>query len=190
MVQVLALEIDLRAAEMVREPVGEIERRRPADVMLEIAVHLRAEGRVVLRRRVGALQVEDQRHQRLGDEAAAVEAEVPALVRPGAEGIDLLRNVHAGTLAERAARMKARIFSGSFTPGADSTPEETSTPPARVMRSASATLSALSPPESMNGIGRSRFSSRRQSKGLPRPPGRVASRGARASNSRRSTIFV
>ena len=56
--------------------------------------------------------------------------------------------------------MKARISSGSLTPGADSTPEETSTPPARVIRSASATLSAVSPPDTMNGSVRSRSRSR------------------------------
>ena len=56
----------------------------------------------------------------------------------------------------RAARMKARILSGSFTPGALSTPEETSTPGARVMRSASATFSGIRPPDSMNGIVGSR----------------------------------
>ena len=49
------------------------------------------------------------------------------------------------------------------------------------MRSASATLPASSPPESMNGTAGSRLSSSRQSNGLPSPPGRVASRGARAS---------
>src|SRR5215213_3235056 len=72
--------------------------------------------------------------------------------------------------------MKARILWGSFTPGALSTPEETSTPPAFVIASASATLPACSPPDSMKGIGSLRFSSRCQSNGLPRPPGRVATR--------------
>ncbi len=43
----------------------------------------------------------------------------------------------------RAARTKARIFSGSFSPGARSTPEDTSTPGARVIRKASATLPAI-----------------------------------------------
>ena len=47
----------------------------------------------------------------------------------------------------RAARMKSRIMSTSLTPGARSTPEETSTPPARVMRTASATLPAVNPPD-------------------------------------------
>ena len=74
--------------------------------------------------------------------------------------------------------MKARILSGSFSPGARSTPEETSTPGARVMRSASATLPASSPPESMNGTPASRFSSSRQSNALAEParPRRLARR--------------
>ena len=98
------------------------------------------EGRIVLRLGVGLLQLEDQRHQRLGDEAAAIDAEMPALVGAGAEGIGLLDG-HAPlttlfgaaslSAAARAARMKARILSGSFTPGARSTPDETSTPGAR-----------------------------------------------------------
>ena len=70
-VEVLALEIDLRAAEMRGQALGEIERRRPADIMREMAVHLALEGGIGLGRGVGLLQIEDQRHQRLGDEAAA-----------------------------------------------------------------------------------------------------------------------
>ena len=69
------------------------------------------------------------------------------------------RSLSSPAIAARAARTKARILSGSFSPGARSTPEETSTPGARVMRSASATLPASSPPESMNGTLGSRFSS-------------------------------
>ena len=38
---------------------------------------------------VGALQVEDQRHQRLGDEAAAEQAEEALLVGPAAIGVEL-----------------------------------------------------------------------------------------------------
>ena len=199
MVELLALEINLGAATrtaggrlstMRRQPLGEIKRRRPADIVREVAIHLLAERRIGLGVGVGLLQFEDQRHQRLGDKAAAINAEMPALVGPGAEGIRLLDG-HAElatfaarrAAASRAARMKARIISESFSPGARSTPEETSTPPARVIRKASATLPASRPPESMNGMPGSRFSRSCQSNDLPRPPGRVASRGARASNS-------
>src|SRR5262249_51170096 len=137
----------------------------------EVATHLGLERRIVLRGRVGFLQFQDQRHQCLGDEAAAVDTEVAALVGAGAERVGLLLNGHALLMilpassapAARAARTKARILSGSFSPGARSTPEDTSTARARVMRNASATLPASSPPESMKGTPGSRFSSSRQS---------------------------
>ena len=75
---------------MRRQPLGEIERRRPADIVREVAVHLLLECRIGLRLCIGLFEFEDQRHQRLGDEAAAIDAEMPALVRPGAEGIGAL----------------------------------------------------------------------------------------------------
>src|SRR6187551_2292048 len=139
---------------MLCQPLGEIERRRAADIGREMGVHLRVELRIGLGFVVGALQIEDQRHQRLGDKAAAIDTEMPALVGAGAEGVRL-RRVHALTFAiavaasaARAARMKARIFSRSFSPGARSTPEDTSTPGAPVMAIACPTLPASSPPES------------------------------------------
>ena len=90
--------------------------------------------------------------------------------------------------AARAARTKARIFSRSLSPGARSTPDDTSTAGARVMRSASATLPASSPPESMNGTPGSRSLQQRASRtacrarraGSPR-----AARGRRTAASRR-----
>ena len=95
-VEVLALEIDFRAAANASVmPLGEIERRRPADIVREMAVHLALECGIGLGVRIGLLQLEDQRHQRLGDEAAAIDAEMAALVGPGAERIGLLRDVHA-----------------------------------------------------------------------------------------------
>src|SRR6202162_921886 len=158
-----------------------------------MTIHFFLKFRIGLGRRVGLFQIEDQLHQRLGDEAAAIDAEMPALVGAGAERIGLRRG-HALTFASaasaaRAARTKARILSGSFSPGTRSTPEETSTPGARVTRNASATLPASRPPESMKARPRSRFSRRCQSKDLPSPPGRVASRGARASNRMRSATL-
>ena len=87
MVQLVALEVDLRTAAMRGEPLGEIERARPSDIMREVAVHLGLERRIGLGRGVGLLQGEDQRHQRLGDEAAAEDAEPAALVGAGAERV-------------------------------------------------------------------------------------------------------
>src|SRR4029077_20596155 len=114
----------------------------PPDIIREMPVHFLLEFRIGLGRRIGLFQIEDQRHQRLGDKAAAIDAEMAALVGAGAERIGLGQG-HALTFAAsaasaaRAARMKALILSGSFSPGARSTPEETSTPGARVMCSAS-----------------------------------------------------
>src|SRR5262249_38167497 len=164
----------------------------------KIAVHVLLECRVLLRRRIRPFKLEDDRHQCLGDEAAAIIAEMSAVVGTGAERIGLALDSHEplATLrslalaALRAARTKARILSGSFSPGARSTPEETSTPGAEVMRSASATLLASRPPESRNGTPGSMPFRSLQSKLLPRPPGRVAVRGARASNKRRSTTLA
>src|SRR5262249_41474953 len=137
-----------------------------------MAIHFLLEFWVGLRLRVSFLQVEDQWHQRLGDKTAAVNAKAPALVGAITECIGLLHGhatspyvtertievspswsggLESSASAARAARMKARILSESFSPGTRSTPEDTSTPGARVMRSASATLPASSPPESMNG---------------------------------------
>ena len=50
--------------------------------------------------------------------------------------------------AVRAAFTKARIIAASFTPGADSTPEDTSTPGAPVAAMAAVTLSGVRPPAS------------------------------------------
>ena len=86
-VQLLALQVDLRAAEMLGQALGEIERARPADVMRQMAVHLGLEGRVGLGALVFRLELQDVRHQGLGDEAAAEDAEHAALVRAGPEGV-------------------------------------------------------------------------------------------------------
>ena len=55
--------------------------------------------------------------------------------------------------AVRALAMKARINAGSLTPRARSTPEETSTALAPVVRIASTTLSTVRPPASIHGAG-------------------------------------
>ena len=98
-VELLALEIDFGAAArraggrlstMRCEPLGEVKRRRAADIVREVAVHLLLECRIGLRLRIGVFEIEDERHQRLGDEAAAIDAEMAVLIRPGAEGVGAL----------------------------------------------------------------------------------------------------
>src|SRR5262249_18778010 len=95
-----ALEIDLRTAgatarggrltKMLGHTLGEIERCRAADIVLEVAIHLAAEEGIVLRRGVRRLQLQNERHQRFGDKTAAIEPEMAALVGAGAERIELL----------------------------------------------------------------------------------------------------
>src|SRR5262249_45930474 len=146
----------LRAAETPRQPLGEIERARPADIVLRIRFHLRLEGRIVLRRGVGTLEFEHERHQRLGDEAAAIDAEVPARIGPEPHAVRARAHDTASRfLAPKAARadaMKAAIFFGSFSPGFFSTPDETSTASGRAVEIASATFSGVKPPESITGF--------------------------------------
>jgi hypothetical protein len=86
-VQLVALEIDLGAAEVLREAFGEIQRARAADVMDQVVVHLRLEDAIALGLVVGLLELENERHQRLGHETAAENAEMAGLVRTSAEGI-------------------------------------------------------------------------------------------------------
>ena len=64
----------------------------------------------------------------------------------------LLRGLRAS--ASRAARTNALILAGSFSPGPLSTPDDTSTPGARVIASASATLSGIEPPGKHEGQAR------------------------------------
>ena len=90
-VELVALQIDLGAAEMPGQPLGEIERARPPDIMFEVIVELGLKGRVGARLAIGRLDREHQRHQGLGDKAPAIDAEMAALVGPAAETV---RNLH------------------------------------------------------------------------------------------------
>src|SRR5690606_14977294 len=90
-IELIAFEVDLRAFQVLSQALGEIERARPAAVVLEQIAQLGLEGRIVLRLLVGLLQFEDERHERLGDEAAAVEAEETEIVGAGTEAVRRLR---------------------------------------------------------------------------------------------------
>src|SRR3546814_6248042 len=86
-VEFLALEVDFGAvargrafAQRLGQPFGIIERAGAADIMFEQIVELGPEGGVGLGGTIFALELEDQRHQRLGDVAAAERAELPARV--------------------------------------------------------------------------------------------------------------
>src|SRR3990170_3933975 len=193
-IELLALEIDFRTAAVLSEPLGKIERRRPADVGCEMAVHLGLERGIGPSLGVSPLQIEYERHQRLGDETAAIEPEMPALIGTAAIGIQL-RIVGDGAhealardcgAAPFAARTKRLTSSSSFSPGARSTPEDTSTKDAPVSLMASPTVSGVRPPDSAKGgLIPLRAS---QLKGTPLPPGSSASGEALASNRIKSAL--
>ena len=86
-VQLVALEVDFRAAQMRRQPLGEIERARPPGIVLVEPAQLLLECRVVLRLLIGGADLPDEGHQRLGDIAAAIEAEMAPLVGPQAVAV-------------------------------------------------------------------------------------------------------
>ena len=117
-VELLAFEIDLGAVAMLGETLGKVKRRRPTDVVGQIAIHLFLEVEVGLRRGVGFFQFKHERHQRLGDKAPAIDAEMAVFVRTGTERIELLHGhgflttSYGGrwACATRAARMNSRIF--------------------------------------------------------------------------------
>ena len=76
------------------------------------------------------------------------------------------------------------IRARSLTPGALSTPEETSTIGAPEIRTASETFCGSSPPARNQFAGSARFCISLQSNEAPTPPGRSAPLGGLASNSR------
>ena len=73
-VEVLALEVD-GVADLVGEPLREIERRRAADVVVEQRVELGAVARVVAGGEPRGLELDQRGHERLGHVLAAVGAE-------------------------------------------------------------------------------------------------------------------
>ena len=65
---------------MRRQPFSEIKRAQATNIMGLVIGQLVGEFLVGLRRLVGAFNLQDQRHQRLGDKASAMHAEPAALV--------------------------------------------------------------------------------------------------------------
>ena len=114
-VQVFALEPDLRA-DVLRKARRVAERRRATHVVMEHVVELAPKCRIVARGVVGPLQLLDGGDESFGD--------VPPAKGPKAVQ---LKSAHTGTVAARAASRKTRIRAWSLIPGADSTPDDTST---------------------------------------------------------------
>ena len=115
-VQLLALEVDARTSEFLGQAPGEPERAWTADIILEVIVEVAPEIRIGLRGLVGLFQLQDQRHQRLGDETAAEHAEAAAFIRAMPETVGALRKhrrhglrgcgVQTGLCAHRGSPIK------------------------------------------------------------------------------------
>ena len=88
--QVFALEINLRPAQLAREPLGKIQRRRAAAKLLQVILELALKFRVALRPEIFGLQLLQRMHQRLRHIPAAVGAEMAARIRHVALAIELM----------------------------------------------------------------------------------------------------
>ena len=108
MVQVLALQIDFRAARVVAEPLRVVERGFAPDVVCQQILHFTPELRILLRFQVLAFEFDQRGHQRFGDILAAVNTEM---------GIHFLISLK-----------NSRILSSDLIPGASSSELERSTP--------------------------------------------------------------
>ena len=173
-VEVLAFQVDLRAAEFAAEPRGVVDGARPAHVVREFGPELGRERRIGLRLRVGLLEFIERVDQGLGDEGAAIGTEMPPcigllVVRHGDGEILQAAEAAMRASASRTASQNRRIAWASLTPFADSTPELTSTAQGRTCRMPSVTLAACNPPDKTTGEGTFAGISD-QSKTFPPPP--------------------
>ena len=97
--QVLALEVDARTAEMLGQPLSEVERRRAADVVLQQVLQPALEGALAPQPVVGAAQFLERRHQGFRRVAAAVNAVAAALV--GFHGLGRQRSAYVALWRHR-----------------------------------------------------------------------------------------
>ena len=88
-IELVTFEPDLRAAQRIGQPLCKIERGGAAHVMLEQIVELALEFGIGLSGAILPLKIEDERHERFGDIAPAVIAEMSALVGLVAIGIGI-----------------------------------------------------------------------------------------------------
>ena len=79
--EILALEIDRRAAQAAGQSFGEIERCFPADILFEIIGKLAFESAIPAHLRIAALQFDKRRHEGFRHIAPAVGTEMAAPVR-------------------------------------------------------------------------------------------------------------
>ncbi len=130
--QVFAFQKNARAARVFRQARGEAERRRPTGVIALEFVEPGFETAVAQRGAEFLREFFERRDQCFRDETAAVVA--PKALRIG---FGCFHKVTGNIFVARTALTKRRTFSSSFTPGAHSTPLQTSTANGRTVRMAS-----------------------------------------------------
>ena len=116
-VEILALEVDLRAAQVLGHALGVVEAGGAAGVLVKKLRQLPVERRVFLVVVVGFFQLDHSVHQSLRDVLPPVDPKTPV----GIGHMSL-----SSPAPPRTARTKLLIFSGSFVPSV-SMPELTST---------------------------------------------------------------
>ena len=116
-VEVLALEVDLRAAQVLGHALGVVEAGGAAGVLVKKLRQLPVERRVFLVVVVGFFQLDHSVHQGLRDVLPPVDPKTP---------VGIGHASLSSPAAPRTARTKLLIFSGSFLPSV-SMPELTST---------------------------------------------------------------
>ena len=87
MIELVALEVDFRAAEMFGQPFGEIKRAWPPGIIPQQIIQFFPESPILLGVIIGLFQIEDQRHQRFGDETAAKYPKMAVYIRAAAQGV-------------------------------------------------------------------------------------------------------
>src|SRR5262249_27245852 len=81
MVQILALQVDLRATELAGQPPGMVDRAGTSHIVLEVAGKLGEKLRIVAAALVGGLQLFERENKGFRDEDTAVLAEMARCVR-------------------------------------------------------------------------------------------------------------
>ena len=114
--QVFALEIDLCAAEIFREALGEEERRGASGIVAQQVVEALLESLIALGLLVGLLEFFERRHEGFGDVASAVGAEAAR------DGLRVFAEYSCASFLNAHfdspdCLMKSRTFCGSFLPG-------------------------------------------------------------------------
>src|SRR5882762_5423577 len=176
--QIFPLQINLRSAQILRQPLRKCQRRGPTSKLTQQPVQLLLKSPVLLRHRVGHFQFLQGGHQGLRHIAPAILPKPPrlrGLSRCGAgvlarvpcrpsdraalQTSPLSRNSFLGHQRSRSrsrsapltAATNALTFSASFRPGSRSTPETTSTPQGSSTAIIPATFSGVNPPATTTG---------------------------------------